>query len=89
MVKGESRYFRLSPVNGESLSGFTCRYEVRNANNKVVLKDDVPFADDNMVEFAVMVHTDTLDIGVYKLHVFITDPSDGYVQVYSEDLPIS
>lgn len=89
MVKGESRYFTLSPVNGESLHDYLCRYEIKNGQNKVIKEGVVEFVDDNEDAFAVKVQTTDIEIGVYMLHVFMTDPSDGYVQVYSEELAIS
>lgn len=89
MVCGESRYFTLAPVNGESLSGFTARYEVKSKMNKVVLNGEVGFSDETETEFSVKVQTDALPVGIYTLHVFITDPSDGYVQVYSEEMSIN
>ena len=88
MVCGESRYFNLAPVNGDSLAGFTARYEVKDKMNKVVLSGAVSFSDNTESEFAVQVQTGTLTAGLYKLHVFITDPSDGYVQVYTEDMTL-
>lgn len=82
MVKGESRYFTLSPVGIDNLSGYSARYElIKQSSTSPSRHGDVL---NNGTSFEVKIQTNDLEIGIYSLNVFITSSIDGFTQVYNE-----
>lgn len=87
MVKGESRYFTLTPGGGGGIAGYTATYEVTRE------QEDTPHStgavtNDGTV-FNVKIQTTNFDYGRHKLNVFIKNTVDDFVQVYSETFEIT
>lgn len=87
MVKGESRYFTLTPGGGGSIAGYTATYEVTRE------QESTPHATGTVTNdgtvFNVKIQTTDFDYGFHKLNVFIKNTVDDFVQVYSETFEIT
>lgn len=80
MVIGQSRYFSLVPPSGVDISAYTATYTLYKSG--VVVKTGS--VANTGTKFIVAVQTTGLSIGTYELRVFITDPSDGFVDVVKD-----
>lgn len=79
MVIGQSKHFTLGR-NGLNISEYTAYYELKKEG---VLKKTAVVPNTG-TELQVKLETVGLSAGTYDLRVFITDPVDGFVDLYKE-----
>lgn len=80
MVIGESRHFTVEAPSGVDISGYTARYELMKDNRKI----SEASITNTGTGFKVKISTTGFQAGAYEVRVFITDPTDGFVQVITD-----
>lgn len=78
MVIGQSKHFSLDR-NGVNISEYTAYYQLKDGLLKKT--GDV---HNTGVALEIKIETANLQAGNYDLRVFITDPVDGFVDLYRE-----
>ena len=79
MVIGQSKHFSLDR-NGVNISQYTAYYQLKKEG--VLKKTGTVFNAGTKLE--IKIETVGLSAGTYDLRVFITDPVDGFVDLYRE-----
>ena len=82
MVIGQSKYFSLEADGGVNIGGYSAKLQL--IKDGVVKKEEVVNNSGDRLE--IKLQTVGLVAGTYELRVFITDPSDGFIDVYREKL---
>ena len=85
MVIGQSRYFTLEASSGVDISTYTAQYKLLR-NGVVVQTGDVVNLG---TKFEFKMQTNSLKKGSYELRIFITDPLDGFVDLFKEDFVLT
>ena len=85
MVIGQSRYFTLEASSGVDISTYTAQYKLLR-NGVVVQTGDVVNLG---TKFEFKMQTNYLKKGSYELRIFITDPLDGFVDLFKEDFVLT
>lgn len=80
MVIGQSRYFTLEAPSGIDISSYTARWEL--IKDGTIKREGTPTNDGT--KFDVKIQTDTLQFGTYEVRIFITDPSDGFIDAFRD-----
>ena len=79
MVIGQSKHFSLDR-NGINISEYTAYYQLKKEG--LLKKTGVVHNTGTALE--IKIETVNLQAGSYDLRVFITDPVDGFVDLYRE-----
>jgi hypothetical protein len=84
MVVGQSRYFTLQPSGVADITSYSASYKL--VKKGIVLGEgDVT---NTGTKFDIRFQTEDLEAGDYELRIYITDPLDGFVQVFREKINI-
>ena len=79
MVIGQSKHFSLDR-NGVNISEYTAYYQLKKEG--ILKKTGIVHNTGTKLE--IKIETVGLSAGTYDLRVFITDPVDGFVDLYRE-----
>jgi len=83
MVQGVSLYFDLAAPSSLILNGYTATYELTNLLSNATVIGNCAF-DNAKTKIEVRLQTADLKTGKYRLRIFSTDASDGFIQLADE-----